>query len=261
MTIFEATTALVAEDEGRFRGEADPRWASLHGLHGGYRVALAVRAAMLTHPHRAVRTVSASFLRPGAPGPVTVQLTAVRDGRTFTTTDATVEQDGAQLLRCRITATTATGGHQWSTPPADPPAPIARCVAFEIPAGIAHFQHADLLLDPDHLPREGGDRARVAGYIRPAGAAGQALDAAWLAMAGDWFPPAAFGRLAPPSGGVSIDYTVHVHATRPPLGPDEWVAGAFEVRTSRDGIGLETGYLATTDGVPLIETFHTRLTA
>ncbi len=78
-------------------------------------------------------------------------------------------------------------------------------------------------------------------------------------MIGDWFPPSPFRRLLPPAGGISIDYTVHIH--RPlQLAADEWLEGVFETRTSNDGIALEHGTLATMDGRPVAETFHTRWT-
>ena len=79
-------------------------------------------------------------------------------------------------------------------------------------------------------------------------------------MIGDWFPPSPFRRLLPPTGGVSIDYTVHVHRTLPPS-PDLWLEGVFDAGTSVDGIALERGTLATPDGRPVAETFHTRWTA
>ena len=85
------------------------------------------------------------------------------------------------------------------------------------------------------------------------------IDAAWLAMIGDWFPPSPFRRFDPPVGGVSIDYTIHIHRTIE-LGDDEWLEGVFETANSVDGLALEHGVLATADGVAIAETFHTRWT-
>ena len=42
--------------------------------------------------------------------------------------------------------------------------------------------------------------AKQIGSIRPLD--GNDVDAAWLAAAGDWFPPSAFRRVAPPIGGI-----------------------------------------------------------
>ncbi len=80
------------------------------------------------------------------------------------------------------------------------------------------------------------------------------------AMATDWFPPPAFVRLAPPTGGVSIDLTTHVHQPHLVLG-DRWLTGAFSIRTSGGGLAVEHGVLAEQDGTLVAESFQTRLTA
>ena len=82
----------------------------------------------------------------------------------------------------------------------------------------------------------------------------------WTAGAGARsFPPSPFRRAPIPVGGVSVDYTVHVHRTVT-LGPDEWLEAVFDAPTSTAGLALEHGTLATADGLPVAETFHTRWT-
>jgi acyl-CoA thioesterase len=76
----------------------------------------------------------------------------------------------------------------------------------------------------------------------------------------DWFPPSPFTRLDPPAGGVSIDLTVHLHRTRPPLADGDWLAGSFRADASHLGLALEHGRIADTDGTLLAESFHTRWT-
>ncbi len=82
--------------------------------------------------------------------------------------------------------------------------PRHECVRIETEVG--HFDQADGLLDPRSVPFSNGTRARLSGYIRPLEP--RPIDSAWLAMASDWFPPPAFVRLAPPTGGVTLDGTV-----------------------------------------------------
>ncbi len=60
-------------------------------------------------------------------------------------------------------------------------------------------------------------------------------------MALDWFPPASFTRVDPPTGGISINYTVHFHRTFATLGDGEWLGGVFQADISADGIALEKG--------------------
>jgi acyl-CoA thioesterase len=80
-------------------------------------------------------------------------------------------------------------------------------------------------------------------------------------MALDWFPPAAFTRIDPPAGGISITYTVHLHHTLRGLAADEWLGGEFRADISSDGIALEKGRITDPSGRVLAESFHTRWTA
>lgn len=256
---FHETTAITPDPvaPGRFHAHYDERWASLRGIHGGYQTAIAVRAAEAMSPGRSVRTVSASFLRPGAIGPVVLDATVVRSTRTFTTVLVTVSQLDRPVLTVRTTANEAVQGHDWSTPPADGPGPLADAVSFTPPPEVPHFQQAELLLDPSTIPTADADEARIAGYVRPK--EGNVLDTAWLVMVGDWFPPSPFRRVAIPIGGVSVDYTVHVHRTVT-LGADEWLAAVFTTPTSTGGLALEHGLVTTMDGRAVADTFHTRWT-
>jgi acyl-CoA thioesterase len=256
---FVGTTALQpdASVPGRFHADYDERWSSLRGVHGGYQTAIAVRAAEALAPGRTIRTVTASFLRPGRVGPAVLDVDVVRSTRTFTTAIVTVRQDERPVLTVRTTAIDAVVGHEWATPNRDRPAPFELAVPFTPPPEVPHFRQAELRLDPATIPRSDADDARVAGYVRPN--EGRRLDAAWLVMAGDWFPPSPFRRVPIPVGGVSVDYTVHVHRTVT-LGPDEWLEAVFETPNSTAGLGLEHGSLATQDGVLVAETFHTRWT-
>jgi Thioesterase-like superfamily len=106
------------------------------------------------------------------------------------------------------------------------------------------------------VPASDGSQARVAGYIRPL--EDREIDAPWLVMAGDFFPPSAFRRVAPPAGGVSVDYTIHLHYAAADPGP--WLAGVFICRDNAGGIALEHGTLSTPGGAIVAETFQTRWT-
>ena len=87
------------------------------------------------------------------------------------------------------------------------------------------------------------------------------LDAAWLVMAADCFPPPAFVRTEAPIGGMSIDMTVHVHRSGFRLPDDGWLVGSFEIDDSAGGLAVEHGRITLTDGTVVAESFQTRLTA
>jgi len=262
-TQFDRTLAVRARmDAGTTATEAvfdvdlDETWASLRGVHGGYMTALAVRAGELTAPGRAVRTVSASFLRPAEVGAAVLRVEQVRSGRSFTTLSVELSQLGRTIANTRITLLAAVEGRAWAEPVLDRPAPRAECVPFTPPPSVRHFAQAELLLDRSTIPVGDGSSARIAGYVRAL--EGRAADAAWLAVIGDYFPPSPFRRFDPPIGGVSIDYTIHIHGV--PGSDHDWLEGVFVSPTSAGGIAIEHGTLAVPGGALVAETFHTRWT-
>jgi acyl-CoA thioesterase len=204
-----------------------------------------------------VRTLTTSFLRTARVGPATLSVRSVRSGRTMTTMVADLVQDGRHLITSRLTLLADQAGVEWSTPVALDLPPLSECV--ELDAGrVSHLDRVDARLDPASLPFSAGERAMVRGYLRPL--EGRRADAAWLAMATDWFPPPAFVRLEPPTGGVSVDLTTHIHRPQSVLDADQWLTGAFEITTSGGGLAVEHGQIATLDGVLVAESFQTRLT-
>jgi acyl-CoA thioesterase len=259
-TDFDRTTSVVPVDgrQGGFAVELDEGWSSLVGVHGGYMVAIAVRGAEALVEDRSVRTVTTSFLRTGRVGPASLSVRVVREGRSLTTMVADLFQDDRLLLTSRLTLMTARPGVEWHAPaPLDLPPPD-ECVRMD-GARVVHFQRVDGVLDPRSMPSSGGERARVQGYVRPLDHG--RVDAAWLAMATDWFPPPAFVRLPPPTGGVSIDLTTHIHQPGLVLGDTDWLTGAFEIETSAGGLATEHGRIVAPDGTLVAESFQTRLTA
>ncbi len=260
-TLFDRTTAVHRRSPGRYGVELDPSWSSLTGTHGGSMVAMAVRAAQDHEPDRPVRTVATSFLRPGQPGAAELRIEPVRRGRSLTTLAIVLEQHDRLVLTTRITLVEDRPGESWEQVEPSGVAPVEASIPLVPPAEagfIPHFDHATALLDPAHIPFSHSVEARVGGHVRPLEP--RSIDEAWLAMILDWFPPSPFTRLDPPTGGVSIDLTVHVHRTRQVLREDEWLEGRFRTDVSHGGLALEHGRIADIDGTLLAESFHTRWT-
>jgi acyl-CoA thioesterase len=260
MTVFDETTRITvdAPESGHLTAELSPAWSSLRGIHGGYLNALAIKAAQRVLGERAVRTVTTTFLRPAVVGRVDLAVDPIRHGRSLTSVAVTLSQASQPIVMSRLTAS-ATDGEDWATAVDLGLPPIDRCEPIAPPPHVRHFDHAEAVLDPADLPFSHGPRARVGGYFRPREA--RPIDAAWLGMALDWFPPAAFSRTDPPVGGVSVDYTVHIHRTLDGLDDDEWLQALFRADISAGGIALERGVVADDRGQVLAESFHTRLTA
>ncbi len=260
-TLFDRTTALRSRSDREHDAVLDESWRSLAGVHGGYQVALSVLAAERAEAGRAVRTVATSFLRPARPGPATLHVERVRRGRSITTLSVRLLQRGRAAATSRITMVEGRDGADWHHPVDLGVTPPSLAVALEPPAEaglVPHFDHAEALLDPAHLPFSRSGVARVGGHVRPLEP--RPIDAAWLAMIVDWFPPAAFTRTDPPTGGISVDLAVHLHGTRGELADGEWLTGAFDADVSRGALALEHGRIADVDGTLLAESFHTRWT-
>lgn len=258
-TEFDRTIAAtpVEEQPGAFTVWLDDVWSSLVGVHGGYMCAVVVHAAESLAPGRTVRTLTTSFLRNGQVGPARVEIREVRQGRSMSTMVADMIQDDRILLTTRLTLLVPQTGIEWSDPSMSTLPPPRDCVRFEPSGRVSHFGRVDSAFDPDALPFT-GDRARVAGYVRPLQE--RPVDSAWLAMATDWFPPPAFALVEPPTGGVSVDLTTHIHRSGISLGVDDWLVGSFEIGDSTGGLAVEHGRLTHMDGTVVAESFQTRLT-
>lgn len=241
-----STFATVLPDE----------WTSLVGVHGGFLTALAVRGAELTVADRSVRTITTSFLRPAPTGPAELRVTEQRRSRSISTVVAELVTDGRPLTTSRLTLVAEQDGVEWRSAKPIPLPPVGECVPITPRTHVAHFDRAEAVLDPSSLPFTDGPQAMVRGYLRPLER--RPIDAAWLAMASDWFPPPAFVRVEPPVGGISIDLTTHVHRVLPALADDDWLTASFEIETSTGGVATEHGRIATVDGTLLAESFQTR---
>lgn len=261
MTIFDNTTTLRFDptDPDQVQVDLPEAWGSLMGVHGGFVTALAVRAAQSRLDGQRVRTVSTSFLRPVTIGEASLEISVLRSGRSLSTFDVRLSQKGRVATSTRITSSTVTVGTEWDHAPRLPVPPIAECMVVPGPPGIRHLDHAQGVLDPAHLPLTQGELAILQGYIRPAEV--RPIDEPWLVMVLDYFPPAAWTKVNPPAGGLSVDYTVHIH--RPldrALAEHEWLTVAFRADVSASGLSLEHGSIAAADGTLLAESFHTRWT-
>ncbi|MEZ5235480.1 MAG: thioesterase family protein [Acidimicrobiales bacterium] len=257
---FDRATTVRPIDRrpGQFAVDLDPGWSALVGVHGGYLCALAVRAAELLTPGRVVRTMSTSFLRTARVGPAELSVREVRRGRSMTTAAVELVQADQLVLTSRLTLMVPGPGVEWGELQPLGLAPVADCVTFTPEIDLANFDRFDLRFDPDRLPFHDGLPA-IGGYVRPLEA--RPVDAAWLVMAADCFPPPAFARAEHPVGGISVDLTVHVHRSGFVLADDAWLTGRFEAQESTGGLAVEHGRLMHADGTAVAESFHTRLTA
>ena len=146
-------------------------------------------------PSRALRSFATQFASVPHPGPVDIEVTVERTGKSMTTTSARLSRRDAccrsPTRRARrlgpASPTTTTSALATPTP--------ARRPRFASPDGVGHFQNADVRLDPTASCSPADDEAWVAAWLRPL--EGEPIDAAWLVAMCDLLPPAVFA--APPA--------------------------------------------------------------
>ncbi len=136
---FDRATAVRDIGPGRFAADLDRVWSVGGRPNGGYLMALVARAALAVAgpEHPDPLAVSASFPSSPEPGPVEVEVEAVRRGRAFTVLRARLTQDGAPqldaLLTCGRVPDSPETLHDGATPPSLPPRAQCRPLPTEGP--------------------------------------------------------------------------------------------------------------------------------
>jgi acyl-coenzyme A thioesterase PaaI-like protein len=254
----DAALVPVAGFADTFQVTLTDRWNIGPVPNGGYVMLCATRAlaAVLGSPsgasgavaagtavpegaaRREPLTVTGHFLRPARPGPATLEVRRLREGKSLATGEVSLSQEGHEVLRVLGTfGPLGAPGPRWVD--ADPPRlpPVEECVAPPVPPPIviaARFEHR---MDPAALRRGKGDRqgpAILSAYSRFVDY--RPVDPVSLVLFADALPPPSFAVL--PGGWVpTIELTVHVRA-RPVPG---WLRCQFRTRFVFGGFLEEDG--------------------
>ena len=244
MSQFDDETRVTPAGPGRFSGTVHPAWNIGANPNGGYLLAIAAQAlrqATPTHPDPL--SITTHYLRPGQPGqPCSMDVQVLRSGRTLSTVQATLTQDGGArlVLMAAMGDLGADAAPPVITlPPPDMPPPEA-CPGRSGSAqgvGLPILDRLDIRLHPAQAEPGAAGQARVSGWIRFAD--GRSPDPLACLLMADAFPPAVFGLLGMVGWVPTIELTVHLRA-RPAPG---WLLGAFEAQDLRDGRVIENGAL------------------
>lgn len=248
MASFDRDTALTPSGDGKWEGAIAEGWATPRGPLGGYVMALVLRAfeEVVADSGRSARSATMHFLRPPAIGPVTVEATVERSGRSLTTVSGRLIQDD-KLIGIALGA--------YSAPWESPHLPDAPMPAVEGPEGREPIDSGRSLA-PDftqrlsmqrrfgELPFTGAESGEVGGWMglveeRP-------IDALSLAVIADAWFPAPWPRLTELAPAPTIDLTIHFRAPLPL--DDTLLLGRFRSRMVQDGFFDEDGELWTPDG-------------
>lgn len=246
-----------------FRTTIGEEWSSLQGAHGGVVAALAMTAAsrvvseLGVDPTTTVRAATFGYARGNTVGDLHLDVDVVRQGRSLVTTHVRASQGGRTTTVARLHHSTPWDGAEFSDAP-PPPARPEGTVRLEWP-GPAHLNNVETHLHPDTLAFAGAPRAEWIAWSRPLQSG--SFDTAWLAMFGDYFPPAVFTRGTGPSRAVTIEYSIQFHSADGgwELDDDEHLTARMHAFHAHEGFAVEDGWIWLPDGALLATTRQTRL--
>ncbi|MCB1298092.1 MAG: thioesterase family protein [Microthrixaceae bacterium] len=258
------SVAIEPIGEGRFRAQVGEQWSSLQGVHGGVVAALAltaterVLAELGVDPATTLRAATFGYVSGNVQGELEIEVEVIRRGRAMITSHATTSQGGKTTTVARFHHSTPWEGPVYSAAPPMPVRPEGT-VLLARPDKHSHINNVETHLHPGTMMFAETERAEWLAWSRPQD--GATFDAAWLAMFGDYFPPAVFTRARGPQRAVTIEYSLQIHDGRGrwTLGDDEYLAARIHAFHSHDGFAVEDGWIYLPDGSLLATVRQTRL--
>ncbi|MEM1112284.1 MAG: thioesterase family protein [Pseudomonadota bacterium] len=239
MTFAEDTAVTAAGSH--YTGLIAEGWDIVGNTNGGYLLAVAARAmAAASKPHPVA--VTAHYLAPGRPGPITIVPTVVKQGRQFSTVSAQLIKDErplVQLLGSFANLEEVEGPMRIDAAPPELPDP-EDCVIVQ--AGEQGFpppimSKVDLRLHPDDAQFMAGTpsgRPEFRGWLRMID---EPADPFALLMAADVFPPTVFNANLPVAWTPTVELTAHVRG----IPVEGWLRCRFSTRFISGGMLEEDG--------------------
>ncbi len=228
-TAFDRATDVMDQSGGRYAAELSPDWGVGDKPNGGYLAAVVARAMSVAGGQPDPLSVTAHFLRPPAPGPVTIAVEPVRIGRVHSTLEAHMEQDGVERMRVLAVFGDLVKSEGPTAVTASPPelSPMQESVPARsrLPGGmhVAIVEQFDMLLDARTTGWSRGQpsgRAEVGAWVRFAD--GREFDLTSLLVVVDALPPAVFdlglGGWVP-----TLELTTHLRAHPAPGWLRVWI--------------------------------------
>lgn len=247
---FDEDRRLTRVEPGRYRGEMSARWDVGTIPNGGFVLAVGLGAVQEEAPGLSPLTVTGHYLRPFQHGALEVTVERIKTGKSLSSFEARMIQDGREHLRLLATFGTLDrpGAPQWTdlrapeissagevhiADSAFPPPPVATNFEVVIDAETGGWLRGDAPpLRPDGAPRI----AELSGRMRFAD--GRPPDLASLSLFADALPPPAL-IVARAPWVPTVELTVHHRAVPVP----GWLRFVFRTHLVQGGYLEEDGEL------------------
>lgn len=219
---FSEVSAVAPSGRGGYTAQVDAQWTIAAKPNGGYLLAMLARAATDVSAHSDVLAASAHYLRSPDPGPVAIDVSTLREGRSASQFRARMSQDSLVCVEALLTLgrlDPASKPYWQDGLPAAPVLPREQCVRLlpvldSFPVAILH--QIEIRLEPESLQFAQGSpsgRGELRGWLSLPD--GEPFDPISLQLALDSFPPATFDIVR--SGWVpTLEFTTYVRAVPAP---------------------------------------------
>lgn len=240
-----STAGAVYGGPGSWKAEIPAGWDIFGVTNGGFLMSIATRAMASEADGRDLIAATGTFLNPADPGPVEVDVSTLKAGRSLSTLRARISREERPLVH--VNGVFAEVGRPVpdedlvNGEPPDLPAP-EQCMSIE-PAADSPLPppftgQVEIRAHPSDAAGVTGDktgRAVMRGWFRLRD--GEPLDAHAVVMAADSLPPAIFNTPYPAGWTPTVELSVQVREPR----PQGWLACSFTTRFVTGGMLEEDG--------------------
>lgn len=240
---FSAATSIDAS-ERPFKSEIHDGWDVVGNANGGYLMAMAARAMARAADRPHPVSVTAHYLSPGRPGPVTIDPQIVKAGRRLTTVRASLqgaEKPLIELLGSFGDLNAIEGPQRVDASPPDLPPPeecLHNAPNPEVGFPPAMMGRVNMRLHPDDAQFMAGNPSGdplVRGWLKLAD--DEPMDVFGLLLATDCFPPTVFNAKLPVAWTPTVELTAHIRGIPEP----GWLRCRFSTRFISGGMLEEDG--------------------
>lgn len=219
---FEEDTAVEADGTDLYRATITDRWSIGGRPNGGYLMGAILRALSHRLSHPDPLTSTGHFLSPAEPGPAEIKVSVIKEGRSLSTAQAVLSQNGRDRLIALATfGVLAEGGftNVSTSPPISDDDELVSSVGRAAPFPIV--ERFEFEMPPEQSraaagrPDDTEGPAEFVGRVRFAD--GMPASAVAFPLLVDAFPPTVF-RLGLIGWTPTLELTVHTRG-RPVPGP------------------------------------------